>query len=216
MPVRYGKENRIHGHQLSSVLRIRIRDPGYGVFLTPGSGTGMNNPDHISESLETIFFVVNYLNSLMRIQDPRWKKFGSGIRDEKNSDPQHCFSLAPTSPPPCYCRQNGYRTNLTLSLPAFCASGTDDDRGILEPVSTKGHLPWFFVFCSTPLLCLDLKQVRYSEFFWSNPQLPLDKLVSLLPTLANQVQILSPSLFLPPSLCFPPSRILFHLRRSLL
>jgi hypothetical protein len=40
-----------------SVLRIRIRDPGLGAFLTPGSGirdgrksasgSGMNNPDHI-------------------------------------------------------------------------------------------------------------------------------------------------------------------------
>ncbi len=39
------------------VLRIRIRDPGLGAFLTPGSGmgesqhpdpgSGMNNPDHI-------------------------------------------------------------------------------------------------------------------------------------------------------------------------
>jgi hypothetical protein len=28
-------------------------DPGSGDFLTPGSG--MNNPDHIYESLETIF-----------------------------------------------------------------------------------------------------------------------------------------------------------------
>jgi hypothetical protein len=50
-----------------------------------GSGSGMNNPDHISESLETIFGL-KYLNSLMRIRDPRWKnsnpgwkKFGSGI-----------------------------------------------------------------------------------------------------------------------------------------
>jgi hypothetical protein len=37
-------------------------DPGSGAFWTPGSGmgkksrSGMNIPDHISESLETIFF----------------------------------------------------------------------------------------------------------------------------------------------------------------
>jgi hypothetical protein len=43
-----------------SVLRIRIRDPV--PFFTPGSGmgkksgSGMNNPAHISESLETIFW----------------------------------------------------------------------------------------------------------------------------------------------------------------
>ncbi len=46
-----------------------------------GSGSGMNNPDHISESSETIVEVTvkynKYLNSLMRNRDPGWKKFGS-------------------------------------------------------------------------------------------------------------------------------------------
>jgi len=57
---------------LFAVLRIRIRNPGSGAFLAPGSGirnlgtgmgkksgskSGMNNTDHISESLETIFRV---------------------------------------------------------------------------------------------------------------------------------------------------------------
>jgi hypothetical protein len=46
----------------------------------PASGSGMNNPDHIPESLETIFGL-KYLNSLMWIRDPGWKKFGSGIQD---------------------------------------------------------------------------------------------------------------------------------------
>jgi hypothetical protein len=52
--------------------KIRIRDPD------PGSGSGMNNPDHISESLETIFWVkiIKFLYA-----DPGWKKYGSGIRD---------------------------------------------------------------------------------------------------------------------------------------
>jgi hypothetical protein len=44
-----------------------------------GSESGMNNPDHISESIETIFGLKN-LNSLMRIWDG--KKFGSCVRDE--------------------------------------------------------------------------------------------------------------------------------------
>jgi hypothetical protein len=60
-----------------------IQDPGSGAFLIPGSGmgkksgsgSGMNNPDHISDSLETIFWV-KILNSLMR------------IRDGKSSDPR--------------------------------------------------------------------------------------------------------------------------------
>jgi hypothetical protein len=48
----------------------------------------MNNPDIISESLKTIFWV-KYLNSLREIRDlgwknsdPGWKKFGSRIRDK--------------------------------------------------------------------------------------------------------------------------------------
>jgi hypothetical protein len=46
-----------------------------------GSGSGTNNPDHISERLETIFWV-KIIKFLMRMRDPRWKKFGSGIRDK--------------------------------------------------------------------------------------------------------------------------------------
>jgi hypothetical protein len=57
----------------------------------------MNNPDHIHESLERMLGLkLKYLNFFRRIRDPRWKnsdlgsgmkKFGSGIRDGKNSDP---------------------------------------------------------------------------------------------------------------------------------
>jgi hypothetical protein len=76
--------------------------PGSGAFVTPGSGMGkklgsrfgMNNQDHIFESLETYFWVKIF------DADP-----GSGmekirIRDGKNSDPasginipdpQHCI-----------------------------------------------------------------------------------------------------------------------------
>jgi hypothetical protein len=39
----------------------------------------MNSPDHISESLETIFGL-KYFDSLMRIRDPVRKKFASGTR----------------------------------------------------------------------------------------------------------------------------------------
>jgi hypothetical protein len=82
------------------VLRIRIRDPGLGAFLTPGSGirdgrksasgSGMNNPDHIFWSLETIlkFFDEDPGSGMetVRIRDPGWKKVGSGINIP---DPQH-------------------------------------------------------------------------------------------------------------------------------
>jgi hypothetical protein len=41
-----------------------------------GSGTGMNNPVHISENLETIYLVkiLKFFDT-----DPGWKKFGSGM-----------------------------------------------------------------------------------------------------------------------------------------
>ncbi len=41
-----------------------------------GSGSGMNNSDHISESLETIFWVkiLKFFDT-----DAGWKKFGSGM-----------------------------------------------------------------------------------------------------------------------------------------
>jgi hypothetical protein len=45
-----------------------IRDPEFGMGKKSGSGSGKNDPDHISESLETIFGL-KYLNSLMRIRD---------------------------------------------------------------------------------------------------------------------------------------------------
>jgi hypothetical protein len=38
----------------------------------------MNNPDHISESLET-FFRVKILTFIDAIREPGWKKFGSEI-----------------------------------------------------------------------------------------------------------------------------------------
>ncbi len=49
----------------------------------------MNNPDHISESLETIFLIkiLKFFDA-----DPRsgMEKVGSGIRD-KHPDPQYCL-----------------------------------------------------------------------------------------------------------------------------
>jgi hypothetical protein len=50
-----------------------------------GSGSGMKNPDHISESLETISWVKilkTFFDAFLG-----WKRFRSGIRDGKNSDP---------------------------------------------------------------------------------------------------------------------------------
>jgi len=43
-----------------------IQDPGSRMGKKSGSGSGMNNPDHISKSLETI---LKYSNSFRRIRD---------------------------------------------------------------------------------------------------------------------------------------------------
>jgi hypothetical protein len=50
------------------------------------SGPGMNNPNHISESLEKLFW--GYMLQFFYV-DPGsgMEKFGSGIRDGKNSNP---------------------------------------------------------------------------------------------------------------------------------
>ncbi len=69
-------------------------DPGSGAFLTPGSGMGKNqdpDPGHVSESLETIFWV-KILKFFYEDPGSGMKKFGSGnekirIRDRKYSDP---------------------------------------------------------------------------------------------------------------------------------
>ncbi len=86
--------------QSVTLVSVADPDPGSGAFLTPGSGirdpgwvesqhpdpgSGMNNPDHIFQSLETIFLFflgLKYLNSLMRIRD-----LGSRIRDGDSSYP---------------------------------------------------------------------------------------------------------------------------------
>jgi hypothetical protein len=67
----------------------------------------MKNPDHISECLETIFWIKilkffevdtgsEFGMEQIRIRDPEWKKFGFRIQDEHPGtsrnipDPQHC------------------------------------------------------------------------------------------------------------------------------
>jgi hypothetical protein len=63
-----------HWIRYSNNFSVADPDPGSSAFLTPGtrdpgwvkmvSGSGMNNPDHIFERLETSF-CVKYFNSLM-------------------------------------------------------------------------------------------------------------------------------------------------------
>jgi hypothetical protein len=67
---------------------LRIRSGAFFLSLDTGSvvGKGMNIPDQISESLETIFWV-KIIEFFDADQDPGWKKFGSGMFIP---DPQHC------------------------------------------------------------------------------------------------------------------------------
>jgi hypothetical protein len=63
-----GGGERVPLYHLCALGSVADPDPGSGAFLTPGSGvgkksdpdpasrSGMNNPDHISERLETIFW----------------------------------------------------------------------------------------------------------------------------------------------------------------
>jgi hypothetical protein len=72
----------LHRLEKNGVVTYIVADPGSGAFLTlgsgmvrkSGSGSGMSNSDHISDSLETIFWV-----KILKFFDA-----GSGI---ENSDP---------------------------------------------------------------------------------------------------------------------------------
>jgi hypothetical protein len=75
-----------------------------GKNADPGTGSGMNSPDHISESFGTIFWIKilkffdTYPGSGMekiRIRDLGWKKFGSWMEKIGSGihvpDPQLCW-----------------------------------------------------------------------------------------------------------------------------
>jgi hypothetical protein len=76
--------------------RIRdwvLVDPGIRDGRKSASGSGIQDEQPGSYFLElrnhffAFFLGLKYLNSLMRIRDPGWRQFGSGIWDEKKSDP---------------------------------------------------------------------------------------------------------------------------------
>jgi hypothetical protein len=77
---------------------VAYPDPGSGAFLTPGSGMGknnqdsypgsgsrMNNPDHIFESFKKPIFWVKIVKLL--VADPVWEKLGSGMKKICIRDP---------------------------------------------------------------------------------------------------------------------------------
>ncbi len=72
---------------------------GSGAFLTPRSGMGKqtgsrsgirirdDQPGSYFRELRNQFVGLKYLNYLMGIRDPRWKKFGSGMENIRIRDP---------------------------------------------------------------------------------------------------------------------------------
>jgi hypothetical protein len=83
------------GSGIRCLFDLWIRDPGWvkNQDPDPGSGSGINNPDHISESLEIIFWVkiLEFFDA-----DSGWKKFGSGINIPGPQHWIHCTFTVPT------------------------------------------------------------------------------------------------------------------------
>jgi hypothetical protein len=69
----------------------------------PGSGIRDEQPGSYFLELRNHFFAffgVKILKFLMRIRDPGWRQFGSGIRDGKKSDPGSGINIP--DPPHCF------------------------------------------------------------------------------------------------------------------
>jgi hypothetical protein len=70
-----------------SVLRIRIRDPGLGAFLT-GSGIRDEQPGSYFLELRNHFFAFFGVKILKFFdEDPGWRQFGSGTEKSRIRDP---------------------------------------------------------------------------------------------------------------------------------
>jgi hypothetical protein len=93
----------VAGQKVGVLSSVADLDPGLGAVLTPGSGirdgrkspsgSGIRDEQPGSYFLELrnhffAFLGLKYLNSLVRIRDPGWRQFGSGINIP---DPQHWF-----------------------------------------------------------------------------------------------------------------------------
>jgi hypothetical protein len=83
------------GSEIRCLFDPWIRDPGWVKNQDPDPGSRMNIPNHISETLETVFWIkilkFFYADAdadpiIFLILDSGWKKFGSGINIP---DPQH-------------------------------------------------------------------------------------------------------------------------------
>jgi hypothetical protein len=55
-------------------------DPGSGALSTPGSEIRDKQPGSYFQEPKKQFFGLKYINSLIWIRNPGWKKFGSGMK----------------------------------------------------------------------------------------------------------------------------------------
>jgi hypothetical protein len=69
------RTDEIINNQIMVSVSVADPDPGSGAFLTPGSGMGRKS----GSGTGIWFFWLKYFNSLMRIRDPGWRQFGSGM-----------------------------------------------------------------------------------------------------------------------------------------
>ncbi len=119
----------------NAVLRIRDPvpfwplDPGWVDSQHPDTGSGINKPDHIFYSLETIFLFfwgLKYLNSLIRLRDPGWRQFGSGMENSRIRDKHPGSATLPWCMPNCFCDTldciNACQTAINVCL-ALCLYG---------------------------------------------------------------------------------------------
>jgi hypothetical protein len=91
-----GSRGRRHS-AVYAPLPTSVADPGSGAFLTPGSGMGRKSasgsgirdeqPESYFLELGNHFFGLKYLNCLMRIRDPGWRQFGSGMEKSRIRNP---------------------------------------------------------------------------------------------------------------------------------
>jgi hypothetical protein len=112
---------RVCAYNITHIPTASVPDPGSGALLTrdpgwvinqdpdSGSGSGMNIPDHISESLETIFWVkiLKFVDPdrgsrIFLTRSPGWENFGSGIN---SPDPQHSYNFT-SIPTTCITQNN--------------------------------------------------------------------------------------------------------------
>jgi hypothetical protein len=163
--------------QIRCLFDLWIRDPGMG--KKSKSGSGMNIPGHISESLEAIFGLK--MLKLMRIRNPFYP--GTGIRDgkiqirDKHPGSATLLSTAHSYLYSMYANLPLERVPLRFTVTTFFSVGTCLRReggagcwGWFDRQSFLAPPPWLFSPVGPPPRRppYDNKNVRTSFFYFSS------------------------------------------------